>query len=199
MTGDLLRDTFARDPFALLLAIPKGEQPQGTISGWLKSLFDVSQGEFWVLVAFVLFVAFMVWKARKALVGGLDARAARIKAEIDEAQRLREEAQALLTDYQKKQREALGEAEAMVKQAEDEAKRLKARAETELAASLKRREQQALDRIAQAEAQALAEVRNLAADLAVAATQKILTEKLDPAKAQSLIGDAIAELPRRLQ
>jgi F-type H+-transporting ATPase subunit b len=76
---------------------------------------------------------------------------------------------------------------------------VRAKAETELAAALKRREQQALDRIAQAEAQALAEVRNLAADLAVAATQKILTEKLDPAKAQSLVSDAIAELPRRLQ
>jgi F-type H+-transporting ATPase subunit b len=64
---------------------------------------------------------------------------------------------------------------------------------------MKRREQQALDRIAQAEAQALADVRNLAADLAVAATQKILTENLDPAKAEALVSDAIAELPRRLQ
>jgi F-type H+-transporting ATPase subunit b len=194
MTGEIFRD-----PFSLLMAIPKGEQPQGTISGWLKGLFDIGGGEFWVLVAFILFVGFMVWKARKALVGGLDSRAARIKAEIDEAQRLREEAQALLADYQKKQREALGEAEAMVKQAGEEAARLKAKAETELAAALKRREQQALDRIAQAEAQALAEVRNLAADLAVAATRKILAENLDPAKAQSLVSDAIAELPRRLQ
>ncbi len=194
MTGDLLRD-----PFGLLMAVSKGHQEPGTVSGWLKGLFDIHGGEFWVLVAFILFVAFMVWKARKALVGGLDSRAARIKAEIDEAQRLREEAQALLADYQKKQREAVGEAEAMVKQAEEEAKRLRAKAETELAAALKRREQQALDRIAQAEAQALAEVRNLAADLAVAATQKILVDKLDPAKAQSLVGDAIAELPKRLQ
>ncbi len=194
MTGEVFRD-----PLSLLMAVSKGHQEQGTISGWLKGLFDLHGGEFWVLVAFILFVAFMVWKARKALVGGLDSRAARIKAEIDEAQRLREEAQALLADYQKKQREALGEAEAMVKQAGEEATRLKAKAETELAASLKRREQQALDRIAQAEAQALAEVRNLAADIAVSATQKIPTEKLDPAKAQSLIGDAIAELPRRLQ
>ena len=194
MTGEIFRD-----PFSLLMAVSKGHQEPGTISGWLKGLFDLSGGEFWVLVAFILFVGFMVWKARKALVGGLDSRAARIKAEIDEAQRLREEAQALLADYQKKQREALGEAEAMVKQAGEEATRLKAKAETELAAALKRREQQALDRIAQAEAQALAEVRNLAADLAVAATQKILTDKLDPAKAQSLVSDAIAELPRRLQ
>jgi F-type H+-transporting ATPase subunit b len=184
-----------------LLAVP-GEKPHaepGTIQGWARDLFDIHGAEFWVLVAFIAFVGFMVWKARKALVGGLDARAARIKAEIDEAQKLRDEAQALLADYQKKQREALGEAHAMVKQAEEEGKRVRAKAETELAAALKRREQQALDRIAQAEAQALAEVRNLAADLAVAATQKILTEKLDPAKAQSLVSDAIAELPRRLQ
>jgi F-type H+-transporting ATPase subunit b len=188
-----------QDPFSLLLAIGKGEQPQGTISGWLKGLFDISQGEFWVLIAFILFVGFMVWKARKAIVGGLDARAARIKTEIDEARRLREEAQALLADYQKKQREALGEAQAMVKQAEEESQRLRAKAETELAAALKRREQQALDRIAQAEAQALADVRNLAADLAMAATRKILIDKLDPAKAEALVSDAIAELPRRLQ
>ncbi len=188
-----------RDPFSLLMAVSKGQQEQGTIGGWLKGLFDVSGGEFWVLVAFILFVGFMVWKARKALVGGLDSRAARIKAEIDEAQRLREEAQALLGEYQKKQREALGEAEAMLKQAHEEAKRLRAKAEVDLAAAMKRREQQALDRIAQAEAQALAEVRNLAADLAVSATQKILTENLDPAKAEALVSDAIAELPRRLQ
>lgn len=194
MMGDLFRD-----PAALLMAVSKGPQEPGTISGWLKGLFDIDQGEFWVLVAFILFVGFMVWKARKAIVGGLDARAARIKAEIDEAQRLREEAQALLAEYQKKQREALGEAEAMAKQAEEEGKRVRAKAETDLAAAMKRREQQALDRIAQAEAQALAEVRNLAADLAISATQKLLVEKLDAAKAQSLVSDAIAELPRRLQ
>ena len=194
MTGDIA-GTF----FGVLAATPPHGDETGTISGWLKGLFDLSGGEFWVLVAFILFVGFMGWKARKALVGGLDSRAARIKAEIDEAQRLREEAQALLVDYQKKQREALGEAQAMVKQAEEEGKRLRAKAETDLGAALKRREQQALDRIAQAEAQALAEVRNLAADLAVAATQKILVQKLDPAKAQALVGDALADLPRRLQ
>ncbi|HEY7611336.1 MAG TPA: F0F1 ATP synthase subunit B [Alphaproteobacteria bacterium] len=187
------------DPLALLLAAGKEPAAPGTLSAWAKDLFDIHGAEFWVLIAFIVFVGFMVWKARKALVGGLDARAARIKAEIDEAQRLRDEAQALLAEYQKKQREALGEAQAMVKQAEEEGKRVRAKAETELAAALKRREQQALDRIAQAEAQALSEVRNIAADLAVAATQKILTEKLDPAKAQSLVSDAIAELPRRLQ
>lgn len=188
---------FASNAFGLLAAgDPSGP---GTVSGWLKGLFDISGGEFWVLVAFLVFMAAVIWKARGAMMGSLDGRAQRIRHDIDEAQRLRDEAQALLADYQKKQKEAMGEAEAMVRQAEEEAKRLRARAEADLAASLKRREQQALDRIAQAEAQAVAEVRNLAADLAVAATQKILTERLDPAKAEGLVSDAIADLPRRLQ
>lgn len=190
---------FLRDGH-LLLAAPAKEPPgPGTLSGWAKDLFNFRDAEFWVLVAFILFVGVIAWKARGAILGALDGRAARIRAEIDEAQRLREEAQALLADYQRKQKQALGEAEAMIRGAEEEARRLKARTEAELAAALKRREQQALDRIAQAEAQALAEVRNLAADLAVAATEKILRDKLDPAKADALLSDSIAELPRRLQ
>ena len=190
---------FANTAFGLLAATDPHGAGTGTISGWLKGLFDFTGGEFWVLVAFLVFMAAVIWKARGAMMGALDGRAQRIRHDIDEAQRLRDEAQALLADYQKKQKEAMSEAEAMVRQAEDEAKRLRARAEADLTASLKRREQQALDRIAQAEAQAVAEVRNLAADLAVAATQKILVERLDPAKAEGLVSDAIAELPRRLQ
>ena len=87
----------------------------------------------------------------------------------------------------------------MLRQAEDETKRMRAKAEADLSAALKRREQQAVDRIAQAEAQAIAEVRNLAADLALDATRKILIDKLDPAKAEKLVTEAIAELPRTLQ
>lgn len=192
MIGDFANDAF----FLLAAGDPKAP---GTVSGWLKGLFDFSGGEFWVLVAFLAFMAAVIWKARGAMMGSLDNRAKRIRHDIDEAQRLRDEAQGLLAEYQKKQREALGEAEAMVRQAEDEAKRLRARAEADLAASLKRREQQALDRIAQAEAQAVAEVRNLAADLAVAATQRLLTEKLDSAQAEGLVSAAIADLPKRLQ
>ena len=153
----------------------------------------------WVALAFVIFVALIAWKAWPGMMKGLDARAAKIKAELDEAERLRDEAQKLLADYQRKQKEALAEAEAMIRQAEEEAKRMRAKAEAELDASIKRREKQALDRIAQAEAAAAAEVRNLAVDVAVAAAAKVLAQGQDPARAAQRIDAAIADLPRRLQ
>lgn len=153
---------------------------------------------FWFLVAFVIFIALMYWKARGAITGGLDARAERIKTEIEEAKRLREEAQQLFADYKRQQRDAIAEAEAMLKAAEEEAARVRARSEAELEAALKRREQQALDRIAQAEANAQTEVRNLAADLAIAATRKILSEKMDGATAGKLVDDTIKDLPDKL-
>jgi F-type H+-transporting ATPase subunit b len=149
---------------------------------------------FWVAVAFLIFVALIVWKARGAITGGLDARGAKIQTEIDEAKRLREEAQQLLADYKRKQRDAIAEAEAMLKAAGEEAGRVRTRA----AADLERREQQAIDRIAQAEKNAEAQVRNIAADLAIAATRRILTEKMDGATANRLIDDTIRDLPSKL-
>ncbi|MYH39134.1 MAG: hypothetical protein F4160_20310, partial [Rhodospirillaceae bacterium] len=88
---------------AVLLAAGKA----ASVGGWLGDLFDFGGATFWVLIAFVIFVAFMVWKARGAVTGALDARAESIRSEIEEAQRLREEAQGLLADYQRKQRDAL--------------------------------------------------------------------------------------------
>jgi F-type H+-transporting ATPase subunit b len=170
----------------------------GTVSGWLHELFDLAGAEFWVLIAFLLFIALIVWKARGIIASGLDSRPERIRSELEEAQRLREEAQALLADYQRKQRDAVEEAEAMLRAAEDEAARLRERAEADLQAAIKRREQQALDRIAQAEANAQAQVRNLAVDIAVAATRKILTEQLDEAKTAELVDAAIKEIPGKL-
>ena len=179
---------------AALLAAGK----TASVGGWLGDLFDFGGSTFWVLVAFAIFVALMVWKARGAITGALDARAEAIRTEIEEAQRLREEAQGLLADYRRKQRDALEETEAMLRTAEEEAARLRARAEEDLAASLKRREQQALDRIAQAEAAAQAEVRNMAVDLAVSATRKLLEDRIDEKKSAGLIDQAIKELPGKL-
>lgn len=154
--------------------------------------------EFWVLVATVIFVSFAFRPARKAVVALLDDRADKIRAELEEAQRLREEAQATLAHYQRKQRDALKEAEDIIAHAREEAERLRQHAQTDLEASLKRREAQALDKIAQTEAQAVAEVRNLTVDLAVAASRKLLQENIDEKKGILLIDEAIAELPKHL-
>ncbi len=154
--------------------------------------------EIWVAVAFVILVA-GVWKpVKRGVAGGLDARAATIKAELDEARRLKDDAEALLAEYQQKESQALAEAEAILRHAGAEAERNRRQAEGELAASLKRREQQAMERIAQAEAKAIDEVRALAVALAVAVTRRLVAANLDGARAAALVDSAIAELPQRL-
>ncbi|MBY0430789.1 MAG: F0F1 ATP synthase subunit B, partial [Rhodospirillales bacterium] len=136
--------------------------------------------EFWVAVAFVIFMA-LVWKKAAAAIGSLlDARAEKIRAELDEAQRLREDAQATLVSYQKRQADALKESEAIVAHAREEAERIRAQSTKDLESALKRRETQAMDRIAQAEAQAVAEVRNLTVDIAIAASRQLLSQGMQP-------------------
>ena len=129
---------------------------------------------------------------------GLDERAQKIQDQIEEATRLREEAQELLASYEKKQHEALKEAESIVKAAKDEAERLAVEAAEQLEASLKRSEQMAKDRIAQAESQAIAEVRTLAVNIAMDATKRILTSEVSAAKADALIDDAIKNMDGKL-
>ena len=96
--------------------------------------------EFWVLVAAAIFVA-VIWKpVRKSLIGSLDERAARIRAELDEARKLRDEAEQLLAQYQGKEREAAAEAQAIIAQAQDEAERIAAQAARDLDQALARRQ-----------------------------------------------------------
>ncbi len=121
-----------------------------------------STPEFWVAVAFVFFVGLLFKPGSKFVIGALDERAERIRSQLDEAQRLREEAQHLLAEYQRKQRQALQDAEAILNQARATAERHREDSAAELAQTLERRERQAMDRIAQAEAEALAEVRAVA-------------------------------------
>jgi F-type H+-transporting ATPase subunit b len=158
----------------------------------------VHQSEFWVLIAFVLAAAFLAWKARPIIVANLDKRAARIKSELDEAARLREEAQRTLAEFQRKQRDALQEAEQILAQARLEAERVAKAAERDIALSLERRQKQAVEKIALAEAKAVAEVRALAVDVALAATRRFLAEELSPARKSALVDAAIDDLSRRL-
>jgi F-type H+-transporting ATPase subunit b len=153
---------------------------------------------FWVLIAFLIFFALVGRKLFAAATSGLDARAQRIKQEIDEAQRLREEAQALLAGYQRRQREALKDAEAIVAHAREEAKIVRKEAATALETALKRREEAALEKIAQAEVAAVTQVRDLTVDLALAATRAALAQHLKGKRSDALIDAAIKELPEKL-
>ncbi|HYE50869.1 MAG TPA: F0F1 ATP synthase subunit B [Azospirillaceae bacterium] len=154
---------------------------------------------FWVLVAFVLFLALVYFKGGfRALGKALDDRAEKIRQEIETAQKLREDAQAALAQFQRKQRDALKEAENIIAAAREEAERIRRQAAADLEVSLKRREAQAIEKIAQAEAQALQQVRDLAVDIAVAATEKLLVQTVDEARNDQLVAQAIGELQSKL-
>ncbi|MGH6932134.1 MAG: F0F1 ATP synthase subunit B [Dongiaceae bacterium] len=158
----------------------------------------IDDPKYWVYLAFFIFLG-LAWKpVSRALGKALDARASRIKAELDEARNLREETQRLLADHQRKQREVVKEAEAIIAHARGEADRLRQEASANLEATILRREKMAMDKIAQAEAQAVADVRNHAIDIAIAAAGKLLNEAVDARKGDELVQAAIAELDRKL-
>jgi F-type H+-transporting ATPase subunit b len=153
---------------------------------------------FWVGLAFILVIAALYKPALKSISASLDSRADAIRVQIEEARKLREDAQALLAEYQRKQRDAMAEAEKIISQAKEEAGRLRVEAEQDLVRSIERRKQQALERIAQTEAQAVAQVRNTAIDVALAAAESLLRDNLAGSQAQAMVEKAITELPKRL-
>jgi len=160
------------------------------------SLF--SEPEFWLTIAFIVFVILVAKPLGGKIGAALDGRSKLIEREIEEAAKLRDEAQALLANYQRKSRDALKEAEAIIANAESEARRIREEAATELEASLKRREQLAMEKIAQAEARAVEDVRNAAVDVALAATRELIEKNLDAEKSKALVEDAIKDLPKHL-
>jgi F-type H+-transporting ATPase subunit b len=159
----------------------------------------LQDANFWVLVSFSLFVGMILYFGVPAMItGALDKRADDIKNELEEARKLREEAQQVLASYQRKQRDAEKEAEAIVEQAQAEAERLAVETQAVLTEQVARRTQQAEEKIGRAEAQALEEVRAIAADVAVSAARRIIEEKLDGDKATKLIDKSIAEVKAKL-
>lgn len=162
----------------------------------LRELFG--EAEFWVSIAFVIATAVVIWKARGALLGMLDRRAEKIKAELDEARRLAEEAQKTLAQHQLRQRDALKEAEAIIAQARADAERSAQEGRKDLAAALERRKRLAAEKLALEEQKALDEVRAAAVDVAISAVRRILAEDLDPKRKAALVDQAIAALPETL-
>ncbi len=157
-----------------------------------------SSPEFWVAVAFVIVVVGLFKPGSKAILSVLDKRANRIRQNLEEAQQLREEAQKTLAEYQRMQRDAGKEAEEILDNAKNEAKRLQEKAAKDLENQLARREQHALEKIAQAEAKALQEVRDQAVQVAIAATTRLLRDQIDQPKSDALIDEAIKDLPKKL-
>ncbi len=152
----------------------------------------------WVVIAFFLFFILFGKKLWGALAGMLDARAAGVKAELEEASRLRREAESMLRDAEKQRADALTDAKALIAGAQAEAARVTAAAAAEAEASAKRREQMAIDRIAAAEKAAVDDVRLAAAEVATTAARQVLAEGLTPDADSRLIDQAITQLPSAL-
>ena len=155
--------------------------------------------EFWVALAFILFVAGLGYiGVHRMIAKSLDERAGRIKVELDEAKKLKDEAAALLADYQRRRDEAENEAQEIIAGAKAEAERLAAEAKAKIEEFVARRTKMAETKIAQAEAQALADVRATAADVAIAAAEAILVKTTHGAAAEALVTKGIGDLKAKL-
>jgi F-type H+-transporting ATPase subunit b len=159
----------------------------------------LSNPEHWVAVAFVIFIGLLAYLGvHRQLTKALDNRAGRIKSELDEARRLKDEAMALLKEYQRKREAAEGEAQSIVTEARAEAERLAAEAKVKAEEFVARRTKLAEQKIAQAEAQALADVRSAAAEAAVAAAERILAEQAKGDVAADLVAKGVEDVRRKL-
>lgn len=155
--------------------------------------------EFWVAVAFVIFLGILVYmKVPGMLTKMLDDRADAIRQDLDAARKLREEAQDLLADYQGKQRQAEAEAQQIIEEARREAEALKAEGDRAMQETLARRTRLAEDKIARAEAQAVAEVRSIAVEVATAAAERIVREKVSGGLGPTIVEQSIRELKGKL-
>lgn len=156
--------------------------------------------EFWVAVGFVIFVAVVIYTGSVGKVTGtLDARARRIASELADAARLRQEAEALLSEYEQKRSQAEAEAEAIVASAQAEAQRVAEEARTRIADFVKRRTAAAEARIAQAEMQATTEVRAAAADAAARVSEIVLRQEMRGPAAQDLVSRSLSEIKTKLR
>lgn len=155
--------------------------------------------EFWESIGFLVFIGLLIYlKVHKTLANSLDARTARIKKELKEAEALRAEAEQLLASFQSKKAEAEAEAAAIIKQAETEAELIAHEAQERVAEFIRRRTKQAEEKIAAAESAAAAEVRAAAADAATKAAEIVLKTEAKGRFGDALITSGIADLKRLL-
>ena len=155
--------------------------------------------ELWVAFGFVAIIGVFIWQGVPRMIATmLDARAAAIKAELDEARRLREEAMLLFESYRAKSAAAEKEAAAIVADAKAEADRFATESRKQLRAQLERRAQLADEKITQAEAQAMAEIRAAAADSAAAAAERLIAARLDASRSAALVAQSLKDVSDKL-
>ena len=152
----------------------------------------------WVAISFILFLILIAKPAWTFITSSLDKKIDEIRAKIEEATKLREEAQDILAAHKRKLSDAENEADDIIRQAREQAQTLKTKLTEELEEALQRREKLAMDRIAQAETDAQEEVRALTTDIALAAARGLLADEVQNDKAEALVNDAIRELPEKL-
>ena len=158
-----------------------------------------AQPETWVAIAFVILMALFAYLGiHKTVLTALDHRAQRIKAELDEARKLKEDAAKLLDEYKTKRTSAEREAEEIIANAKAEAERIAVESRAKMEDFVARRTKMAETKIGQAEAQALADVRAAAADAAVAAAETILRDTAKGQIAEDLIAQGIADVKAKL-
>jgi F-type H+-transporting ATPase subunit b len=161
--------------------------------------FSLHNTDFVVLIAFLVFVAIVLWAKVPAKISGLlDKRAAGIKSDLDEARALREEAQSILATYERKAREVQAQADAIVTAAKRDAQAAADQAKADLQTSIARRLKAAEDQIASAESQAVKAVKDQAVQVAVAAAGEVLAKQLSASEKGKTIDAAIAEVKARL-
>ena len=182
--------------FALTAASPVFAASKNPFSG---DFYKLSNTDFIVTVAFLLFIGVLFYFKVPGLLGGLlDKRADGIRAELDEARALREEVQSLLASYERKQREVQGQSDRIVEAAKESAAEAAEQAKLDLAGSIERRVQAAEDQITSAEASAIKNVRDEAARIAVSAAGEVISKELTDAKASAMIDDAIKTVEAKL-
>ncbi len=148
----------------------------------------------WYSAALAIFAAIFYRYARKPILGWLDLEIAKVKAELDEAVRLRDEASASLAEYQAKKKDAMADAAAIIEHAKSEAVALRESAEKELGASIQRREKQAMDRISLAETEAVSEIKALIVEQAIANARASLSASLNQASTDPFADQAITAI-----
>lgn len=179
-----------------LLAAPAMAASKNPFSA---SFWSLANTDLIVLIAFILFVAVLFYfKVPSLLSKLLDDRAAGIKSELEEARALKDEAMALLGSYERKHAEVKEQADRIVAQAKSDAETAAAQAREDLEKSIERRLAAAEDQIASAEASAVRDVRDRAAQIAILAAQDVIAKELSAAEANTLIDAAIAEVDAKL-